>query len=260
VTSAPFKLVIDARLHYDKGGKVTELMMEFLHASGMRSLMNLAKYDGGDKAEDVRAHFFDTPPWGESIMDQITKLLESGVEMPDGRVLPFELHEAHNLVGWVAVIETDGALSNHPCLFCKVRKPGKNEAGCIRTLVTFPVKMCPFSCPIRLFQLKRDLHILVLLWPVLLCFKVHHPNLFQPAQGAGSTFEFHDCRQPYFVVREFQLQSQLPQVLIALYFYYSGCTSKHKAFPCKLHFVLDRSTTKTSTRHGPNTRCSRVTQ
>lgn len=120
---APFKLGIDARLHYDKGGKVTELMLEFLEATGMRSVMSIAKYDGSDDPEKIRNHFASDPPWGKAALNQVTAVCEDGVKMPDGRTLKVELFEAHDLVGWAAVMGTKGPLSKQPCPFCPVSVP-----------------------------------------------------------------------------------------------------------------------------------------
>lgn len=121
MTEAPFKLGIDARLHYDKGGKVTELMLELLTASGMRSVMSIAKMDGTDNPDLIRAHFAEDPPWGRAALNQITDLANLGhIEMPDGRKLPFDLWEAHDLVGWAAVMGVKGAISGNPCPFCPV--------------------------------------------------------------------------------------------------------------------------------------------
>lgn len=121
MTEAPFKLGIDARLHFDKGGKVTELMIEYLLACGTRSVMSLAKMDGTDNPALIRAHFAEDPPWERSALNQIRDMAERGyVEMPDGRKLPFELWEAHDLVGWAAVMGVKGAISGKPCPFCPV--------------------------------------------------------------------------------------------------------------------------------------------
>jgi hypothetical protein len=123
--TVPFKMGIDARLHYDKGGKVTELMLEYLDMTGMRGIMSVAKFEGTDSVELITKHFVDSPTWGKSIITQIAEVMVRGIEMsvPDGeteRHLQVRMLECHDLVGWHAVMGTAGPLSNHPCPFCKV--------------------------------------------------------------------------------------------------------------------------------------------
>lgn len=142
---------IDARLHYDKGRKVTELMLELLDRPSMRGVMIVAKYEGSDDEHLFKQHFFDAPDEGTAILTQIAAVLAKGtidistsvsgnfqtgedgepidietgervdIEFEAPRHLPVDMYECHDLVGWASVMKTKGALSNQPCPFCPVR-------------------------------------------------------------------------------------------------------------------------------------------
>jgi hypothetical protein len=117
----PFKLGIDARVHFDKGGKVTELMIECLDFADMKAVMSIGRYDGTDDPALIREHFGTDPSWGVCVFNQYRTVVETGVRMPDGRLVQVKDYEAHDLVGWAAACGTKGPLSNEPCPFCLVR-------------------------------------------------------------------------------------------------------------------------------------------
>lgn len=116
---ATFKMGIDARLHYDKGGKVCELMVELLDSTGMRGVMSVAKYEGSDSVESLTEHFFNTPSWGgKAIITQLAEVIVNGINISVGgknlgesdseglleneeliRHMPIDMFEDHDLVG-----------------------------------------------------------------------------------------------------------------------------------------------------------------
>ena len=49
VTRVFFKLGIDSRVHYDRGGKVCEILFELLEDSGLMSFASLGKWDVNEK-------------------------------------------------------------------------------------------------------------------------------------------------------------------------------------------------------------------
>lgn len=122
-----FKIGIDARVHWDKGGKVTEFFLEYLDMDGMKGVMSVGKFEGTDSVELIQEHFCESPVWGKSIVMQIAEMMVKGVEVygagdgEEDRVLKVIMYECHDLVGWHAVMGTAGPLSNYPCPFCKVR-------------------------------------------------------------------------------------------------------------------------------------------
>jgi hypothetical protein len=113
---ATFKMGIDARLHYDKGGKVCELMVELLDSTGMRGVMSVAKYEGSDSVESLIEHFFNTPSWGEKAINISVGGKNHGESDYEGLLeneelichMPIDMFEDHDLVGWAAVMETKG--------------------------------------------------------------------------------------------------------------------------------------------------------
>ena len=49
VNEASFKLCTYSHLHYDRGGKVCEILFELLEDNGLMSFVNLQKWDGKEE-------------------------------------------------------------------------------------------------------------------------------------------------------------------------------------------------------------------
>ena len=59
VTEVSFKLGIDSRVHYDRGGQVCEKLFELLEDNGLMSCVSLGKWDGKEEYKQVLAHVVD---------------------------------------------------------------------------------------------------------------------------------------------------------------------------------------------------------
>ena len=55
VTEVSFKLGIDSRVHYDRGGKVCEILFELLEDNGLMSCVIIGKWDGKKEYKQVLA-------------------------------------------------------------------------------------------------------------------------------------------------------------------------------------------------------------
>ena len=49
VNEVSFKIGIDSRVHYDRGGQVCEILFELLEDSGLISCVSLGKWDGKEE-------------------------------------------------------------------------------------------------------------------------------------------------------------------------------------------------------------------
>ena len=103
VNEVSFKLGIDSRVHYDQGGKVCEILFELLEDSGLMSCVSLGKWDGKEEYKQVLAHVAD-PTNEDNLMNQINKLSQDGILIPDGRVVEVNLFKCHDLVAICSLI------------------------------------------------------------------------------------------------------------------------------------------------------------
>ena len=61
------------------------------------SCVSLGKWDGKEEYKNILAHVVD-PTNEDKLMNQINKLSQDGILMPDGRVVEVNLFECHDLV------------------------------------------------------------------------------------------------------------------------------------------------------------------
>ena len=93
-----FKLGIDARCHWNRGGQVCKLCLELLHDRGLLSCISIAKYEGKDSQSEVLVYIGNWYAFllGGHILDQLKDLMDRGI-IVDGRHLQFKLFECHDL-------------------------------------------------------------------------------------------------------------------------------------------------------------------
>ena len=97
VNEVSFKLGIDSRVHYDRGGQLCEILFELLEDNGLMSCVSIGKWDEKEEYRQVLAHVVD-PENEEKLMKQINNLSQDGIKMVDGRVVKTNLFECHDLV------------------------------------------------------------------------------------------------------------------------------------------------------------------
>ena len=73
-------------MHYDRGGKVREILFELLEDKGLISCVILGKWDGKEEYREVLAQDVD-PENEEKLMKQMNKISQDGIKMVEGRVV-----------------------------------------------------------------------------------------------------------------------------------------------------------------------------
>ena len=123
VIEVSFKLGIDSRVHYGRGGQVCEILFELLEDSGLMSCVSLGKWDGKEEYKHVLAHGVD-PTNEDSLMNQINKLSQDDILMPDGRVVEVNLFEFHDLVAICSLVCNNNVspMGNKFCPWCICHK------------------------------------------------------------------------------------------------------------------------------------------
>jgi hypothetical protein len=109
--AAHFKLSLDARLHFDKGSKATEIVLEFLNdtGEGLGSMISLAKWVGPDNSLDIAMHACSEFDY---VMAQLKRISATGIDMGAGRAkMPMIGFETYDYPAACAVVSGDGSIS-----------------------------------------------------------------------------------------------------------------------------------------------------
>jgi hypothetical protein len=132
-----FKLGIDSRVHYGKGGQVCEIFIELLADRGLLSCVSLAKFDGKDARLEVEAHVANRETWpdGGHLFDQLQQLMVHGLKLEDGRHIQIIILECHNL-HCIYQLVCDGTVSATSNEFCPWYTITKDTCNIVTTIYT----------------------------------------------------------------------------------------------------------------------------